>query len=108
MDQERFRRIKDPTSAEEEYVITKADVSKAGEWKQKCRRCRAKKEGDHCQTTLAQSAECRARVAEILADDVGFQTKMRKAQERKEGGRRPLEPFPDVQGGSSFIRECSC
>ena len=41
-------------------------------------------------------------VLSILADDDGFQTKMTKAAERKEGERRPLEPFPKVQvGGSS-------
>ena len=38
-------------------------------------------EGDHSRTNLAYSAECRGRVAEILVDDVGFQTKIRKAQE---------------------------
>ena len=62
----------------------------------------AVKEGDHSRTDLAHSAECRARVGEILADDVGFQTKMRKAHERKEGERLPLDPSPKVQvGGSS-------
>ena len=65
-------------------------------------KCRAMKEGDHSRTNLAHSAESRARVAEILADDVGFQTKKTKAAERKEGERRPLEPFPKMQvGGSS-------
>ena len=60
------------------------------------------KEGDHSQTNLAHSAEGRARVAEILADDAGFQTQMRKATERKEGERRSVEPFPKGQvGGSS-------
>ena len=59
------------------------------------------KEGDHSRTNLAHSAERKARVAEILADDVGIQTKMRKAQERKEGERRPLEPIPKMQGGGS-------
>ena len=50
---------------------------------------------------MARSTECRARFAEIIAD-VGFQTKMRKAEERKEGERRPSEPIPKVQvGGSS-------
>ena len=58
-------------------------------------------EGDHSRTNLAHCAECRARVAEILADDVGFQTKMRKAQGRKEGARRPLEPSPKVQAVGS-------
>ena len=83
-------------------MITKADLSKAGGWTQGCRKCRAMKEGDLSRTNLAHSTECRARVAEILADDVGFQTKMRKAAERKEGERRPSEPTPDVQvGGSS-------
>ena len=62
----------------------------------------AMKEGDHSRANLAHSAECRARVAEILASDVGLQTKMTKAAERKEGERRPMEPIPKVQvGGSS-------
>ena len=83
-------------------MITKTDLSKAGGWTQGCKKCRAMKEGDHSRTNLAHSAECRARVAEILADDVGFQTKMRKAHERMEGERLPLEPSPKVQvGGSS-------
>ena len=68
-------------------------------------RLQGTKEEDHSRTNLAHSAECRARVAEILADDVGFQAKMRKAQERKEGERRTLEPSPKVQvGGSSSSR----
>ena len=86
-------------------MITETDLSKAGGWTQGCRKCRAMKEGDHSRSNLAHSAERRARVAEILADDVGFQSKMRKAQERKEGERRPLEPSPKVQvGGSSSSR----
>ena len=80
--QERFPRIEDPRPAEEEYVYmprshmtTKTDLTKA---------------------------ECRARVAEILADDMEFRTKMKKAVERKEGARHVVEPFPKVQiGGSS-------
>ena len=65
-------------------------------------KCRAMKEGDHSRINLTHSADSRARVVEILADDVGFQTKKTKAAERKEGERRPLEPFPKLQvGGSS-------
>ena len=92
------------------HMITKADLSKAGRWTQGCRKCRSVKKGDHSRTNLAHSAECRARVAEILADDVGIQTKMGKAAERKEGERRPLEPFPKVHvgGSSSSGSECSC
>ena len=44
------------------------------------------KEGDQSRTNSAHSAECRARVAEILSDDVEFRTKMKRAEERKEGG----------------------
>ena len=106
---DRFPKIKDPMPAEEEYVyrprshmITEADLSKAGGWTQGCWKCRAMKEGDLSRTNLAHSTECRARFAEILADNVGFQTKMRKAEERKEGERRLSEPTPKVQvGGSS-------
>ena len=61
-----------------------------------CRKCKAMKEGDHSRTNFAHSADCRARVAEILADDIEFRTKMRKAVERKEGARRTMEPFPKV------------
>ena len=64
--------------------------------------CKTMKEGDLSRTNLAHSTECKASVAEILADDVGFQTKMRKTTERKEGERRPSEPIPIVHvGGSS-------
>ena len=90
--QEKFPRIEEPTPAEEEYVymprshmITKADLTKAGGWTPGCRTCKAMKDGDHSRTNLAHSADCRARVAEILADDIGIRTKMRKAVERKEG-----------------------
>ena len=76
--QDRFPKIEHRTPAEEEYVymprshmITKADLSKAEGWTQGCRKCRVMKEGDHSRTTLAHGAECRARVAVILADDVG-------------------------------------
>ena len=55
------------------------------------------KEGDQSRTNSAHSAECRARVAEILADDVEFRIKMKRAEERKEGARRALESFPKVQ-----------
>ena len=82
--QERFPRIGDPTPAEEEYVhtprshmIKKADLTKAGGWTSGCRKCEAMKEGDQSRTNLAHSAECRARVAETLADDVEFRTKMK-------------------------------
>ena len=80
--QDRFPKITDPTPAEEKYadvtwsrMIMEADLSKAGRWTKGCRKCRAMKVGDHSQTNLAHSAECRARVAELLAEDVGFQTK---------------------------------
>ena len=106
--QDRFPKIQDPMPVEEEYVympmshmISKADLPKAGRWTQGCRKCRAMKEEDHSRTDLPHSAECRARVAEILADDVGFQTRMRKAAERKEGERRLLKLFPEVQVGGS-------
>ena len=107
--QERFPRIEDPRPAEEEYVdmprshmITKTDLTKAGGWTPGCRKCKAMKDGDHSRTNLAHSAECRARAAEILADDMEFRTKMKKAVERKEGARHVVEPFPKVQiGGSS-------
>ena len=106
--QERFPRIEDPTPAEEEYVhtprshmIKKADLTKAGGWTPRCRKCKAMKEGDHSRTNLAHSAECRARVAEFLADDVEFRTKMKRAEERKEGARRAMELFPKVQIGGS-------
>ena len=65
---------------------------------QGCRKCRALKEGDHPRTDLVHSAECRACVAEILADDVGFQTRI------KEGERRFLEPSPKVQVGVLLLR----
>ena len=65
------------------------------------------KEGDHSRTNLAHSADCRARVAEILADDIAFRTKMRKAVERKEGARRTMEPFPKVPVGGSTSSGCA-
>ena len=84
-------------------MIKKADLTKAGGWTPGCRKCKAMKERDQSRTNLAHSAECRARVAEILADDVEFRTKMKRAEERKEGARRAMESFPKVQiGGSSL------
>ena len=82
-------------------MIKKADLTKAGGWTPGCRKCKALKEGNQSQTNLAHSAECRARVAEILADDVEFRTKMKRAEERKEGAPREMESFPKVQIGGS-------
>ena len=83
-------------------MIKKADLTKAGGWTPGCKKCKAMKEGDQSRTNLAHSAECRARVAEILADDVEFRTKMKRVEERKEGARRAMESFPKVQiGGTS-------
>ena len=82
-------------------MITKADLTKAGGWTPGCRKCKAMKEGDYTRTNLAHSADCRARVAEILADDIAFRTKVRKAVGRKEGACRTTEPFPKVQVGGS-------
>ena len=57
---------------------------------------------DQSRTNLAHSAECKARVAEILADDVEFRTKMKRAEERKECARRAMDSIRKVQiGGSS-------
>ena len=84
-------------------MITKADLTKAGGWTPGCRKCKAMKEGDHSRTNLAHSADCRALVAEILADDIAFRTKMRKAVERKEGARRTMEPFPKVQVWRQYV-----
>ena len=112
--QEKFPRIEEPTPAEQEYVymprshmITKADLTKAGGWTPGCRKCKAMKEGGHSRTNLGHSADCRARVAEILADDIAFRTKMRKAVGRKEGARRTMEPFPKVQVGGSTSSGCA-
>ena len=77
----------------------KADLTKAGGWTPGCRKCKATKEGDQSRTNLAHSAECRARVSEILADDVEFRTKMKRAGERKDGARRAMESSPKVQIG---------
>ena len=65
------------------------------------------KDGDHSRTNLAHSADCRARVAEILADDIAFRTKMRKEVERKEGARRTMERFPKVQVRGSTSSGCA-
>ena len=112
--QETFPRIEEPTPAEEDYVymprshmITQADLTEAGGWTPGCRKCKAMKEGDHSRTNLAHSADCRARVAEILADDISFRTKMRKAVGRKEGTRRTMEPLPKVQVGGSTSSGCA-
>ena len=114
MAQKTFPRIEEPTPAEEEYVyvrrshmITTADLTEAGGWTPGYRKCKAMKEGDHSRTNLALSADCRARVAEILADDIAFRSKMRKAVERKEGARRTMEPFPKVQAGGSTSSGCA-
>ena len=40
-------------------------------------------------------------IAEILADDVELRTKMKRAEERKEGARLAVESFPKVQIGGS-------
>ena len=57
---------------------------------------------DQSRTKLAHSAECKARVAEILDDDVEFRTKMKRAEERKEGASRAMDSIRKVQiGGSS-------
>ena len=103
--QERFPSIEGRSPAEEEYVHTprshmkkKADLTMAGGWTLGCTKCKAMKEGDLSRTNLAHSAECRARVAEILADDVEFRTKMKRAEERKEGA---MESLPKVQIGGS-------
>ena len=50
---------------------------------------------------MKEGADCRARVAEILADDVKFRTKMKRVEERQEGARRAMESFPKVQIGGS-------
>ena len=108
-----FPRIEDPTPAEEEcvymrrsHMITNADLTKAGGWTPGCRKCKALKKGDHSSTDLAHSADCRARVVEILADDIAFRTRMKKAMGRKEGARR-MKPRPKVQMGSSTSSRCA-
>ena len=88
-------------------MITKADLTKAGGWTPGCRTCKAMREGDHSQTNLAHSADCRARVADSLADDMAFRTKMRNAVARKEGARRTMQPFPTVQVGGSTSSGCA-
>ena len=65
------------------------------------------KEGDHSRTNLTHSADCRACVAEIFADDVASRTKMKKAVDRKEGARRLMEPFSKVQMGVRGSSGCA-
>ena len=105
--QKKFPRIEEPTPAEEEYVYMPSSHMITGGWTPGCRKCKAMKEGDHSRTNLAHSADWRAPVAEILADDIAFRTKMRKAVELQEGARRTIEPFPKVQVGGCTSSGCA-
>ena len=79
-------------------MIKKADLTKAHRCTPGCRTRKAMKEGGHSRTNLAHSAACRARMADILLDDVEFRANVERAEER-----RGMEPFPEVQkrGSSS-------
>ena len=113
---ERFPRTEDPTPAEEEnvymprsYMITKTDLTKAGGWTPGCRKCTARKDGDLSRTDLARSAECRARVAEILAVDVEIRTKVKRAVELKDGAFHVVEQsaYPALACESNSTLSCS-
>ena len=103
---ETFPRIQEPTPAEctcpRSHAATRADSLKVGEWTPGSGKCKAMKEA----TNLAHSAECRGRVAEILANDVEFRTKLKKDEDRQAGARDAMEEeVPRVQvGGSSSCR----
>ena len=60
------------------HMIKKAELTKAGRWTPGCRKCGAMKAGD-----------------------LSFRNKMQRAEERKDGARRPMEPFPKEQTGGS-------
>ena len=92
---------------EEEYVYNPKShmITKEDRWTLRYKKCKAMKEDDHSRTNLAHNADCRARLAEFLVDDVAFRTKMRKAVETK---RRTSHHglFPKVQVGGTGTKRC--
>ena len=87
-------------------MIKKADLTKAGGWTPGCSKCKAMKKGDQSRTNLAHSAECRARFAKILADDVEFRTKMKRANERKVPAMQ-WSHFQSTDWRQYVVRRCS-
>ena len=89
LSEEKFPVMQDPTPTEEELIpkprsqkITRADLEKAG-WTKGCNKCRAMQEGDLTKVSLAHSAQCKARIRDILADDAEFRRKSEQAEARK-------------------------
>ena len=93
---------------EEECVYTPKShmITKEDRWTLRYKKWKAMKEDEHSRTNLAHNADCRARIAEILAGDVAFRTKVRKAVETK---RRTSHHglFPKVQVGGNTSPGCA-
>ena len=95
---------------EEECVYTPKShmIIKEDRWTLRYKKWKAMKEDEHSRTNLAHNADCRARIAESLVDDVAFRTKVRKAVETK---RRTSHHGPISQSASwrQYVAwVCSC
>ena len=72
---------------EEKYVYKPKShmITKEDRWTPRYKKCKVLKEDEHSRTNLAHNADCRARIAEILADDVAFRTKMKRRRTSHHG-----------------------
>ena len=88
---------------EEKYVYKPKShmITKEDRWTPRYKKCKVLKEDEHSRTNLAHNADCRARIAEILADDVAFRTKMKRRRTSHHG------LFPKVQVGGNTSPGCA-